>query len=148
MINFTEEQITDITDSYSSGQTLKEIGERYNVSRVTIQKVIKGNYPAYTGKKRAATAKEGQTKICSKCKQELPLDSFNRGNSLYGRRSFCRECEKKIKNTPEKRKRRRELELERRKNKDYVLRTNERDKKKRLLNPRHWLWASAKNRAK
>ena len=42
------------------------------------------------------------SKKCSKCGQELPLEAFNKGNSLYGRRSFCRECEKKIQNTPEK----------------------------------------------
>ena len=106
MINFTEEQIADIINSYAEGQSLSIIGEKYNVSRPTIQKVVKGNYPAYTGKKRATTAKENQTKTCSKCNKELPLDAFNKGNSLYGRRSYCRECEKKIQNTQEKRKRR------------------------------------------
>lgn len=148
MVNFTEEQLADIINSYSEGLSLSKIGERYNVSRPTIQRVLKGNYPAYTGKKRAVIAKEGQTKICSKCKQELPLDSFNKGNSLYGRRSFCRECEKKIQNTPERRKRRRELERERRKNPEHILHRNTMDKKRRLLNPKHWLWAAAKFRAK
>ena len=148
LINFTESQIADIVSSYAEGQALSVIGERYNVSRPTIQRVVKGNYPAYTGKKRAITAKEGQTKTCSKCGQELPLDAFNKGNSLYGRRSFCRECEKKIQNTPEKRAKRRELELKRRESRSYVLRINERDKKRRLLNPKHWLWVAAKNRAK
>lgn len=148
MINFTEEQLADIINSYVEGQALSKISERYNVSRQTIQKVLKGNYSTYTGKKRAIVAKENQTKICSKCKQELPLDSFNKGNSLYGRRSFCKDCEKKVQNTPERRKRRREIEKEKRKNPEYVLHRNTMDKKRRLLNPKHWLWASAKFRAK
>jgi predicted DNA-binding protein YlxM (UPF0122 family) len=151
LINFTESQIADIINSYAEGQTLSEIGEKYNVSRPTIQKVVKGNYPAYTGKKRAIVAKEGQTKICSKCRQELPLEAFNKGNSLYGRRSFCRECEKKIQNTPDKRKRRRELEILRRQDPEYVKRSNERDKIRVHSNPNSIklaLLRSAKQRAK
>lgn len=151
LINFSESQIADIVTSYSNGQSLNEIGERYNVSRPTIQRVVKGNYPVYTGKKRASTAKEGQTKVCSKCKQELPLDAFNKGNSLYSRRSFCRECEKKIQNAPERRKRRRELELIRRQNPEYVKKINERDKLRMHSNSNSIklsLLRSAKQRAK
>ena len=151
MVNFTENQIADIVNSYTEGQTLNEIGERYNVSRPTIQRVIKGSYPAYTGKKRAAAAKEGQTKKCSKCGQELPLDAFNKGNSLFGRRSFCRECEKKIQNAPEKRKRRRELELLRRQDPNYVKKCNERDRSRIHNNPNSIklaLLRNAKQRAK
>ena len=55
-IYFTEEQIQDIIGSYAKGETLSRIGERFSVSRPTIQKVVAGNYPAYTGKKRASTA--------------------------------------------------------------------------------------------
>lgn len=151
LINFTDSQIADIVNRYAEGQSLSVIGERYNVSRATIQKVIKGNYPAYTGKKRATTAKEGQTKKCSKCGQELPLEAFNKGNSLYGRRSFCRECEKKIQNTPERKKRRRELEILRRQNPEYVKRANERDRLRIHSNPHSIklaLLRSAKQRAK
>jgi hypothetical protein len=151
MINFTESQITDIVNSYAEGQALSKIGERYNVSRPTIQKIVKGNYPAYTGKKRAIIAKEGQTKTCSKCKQELPLEAFNKGNSLYGRRSFCRECEKKIQSAPDRKKRRRELELLRRQDPEYVRKTNERDKRRVHNNPQSTklaLLRSAKQRAK
>ena len=151
MINFTESQITDIVNSYAEGQSLSKIGERYNVSRPTIQKIVKGNYPAYTGKKRAIIAKEGQTKTCSKCKQELPLEAFNKGNSLYGRRSFCRECEKKIQSAPDRKKRRRELELLRRQDPEYVRKTNERDKRRVHNNPQSTklaLLRSAKQRAK
>lgn len=151
MINFTEYQITDIVNSYAEGQSLSKIGERYNVSRPTIQKIVKGNYPAYTGKKRAIITKEGQTKTCSKCKQELPLEAFNKGNSLYGRRSFCRECEKKIQSAPDRKKRRRELELLRRQDPEYVRKTNERDKRRVHNNPQSTklaLLRSAKQRAK
>lgn len=119
MINFTKEQITDIIGKYQQGKSLKEIGLQYNVSRPTIQKVVKNNYPAYTGKKRAIKAKDGQTKICSKCGRELPLDAFNKGNSLYGRRSFCRECEHKIQNNPDYRKRRKEKQKEKMEDKEY-----------------------------
>lgn len=151
MINFTEEQIADIINSYAEGQSLSTIGEKYNVSRPTIQKVVKGNYPAYTGKKRATTAKENQTKVCSKCNKELPLDAFNKGNSLYGRRSFCRECEKKIQNTPEKRKKRREQELLRRQDPEYVKMVNKRDRLRIHSNPysiKLALLRGAKQRAK
>lgn len=70
------------------------------------------------------------TKKCTKCNRELPLESFNRGNSLYGRRSFCRECEKVIQNTPERVARRRELELLRRQNPDYVKHRNKKDRER------------------
>lgn len=147
-VSFTNSQINDIVNSYSEGSTLNSISEKYNVSRATIQKVIKGNYPTYTGKKRASVAKEGQTKVCSKCKRDLPLSLFNKGNSLYGRRSFCKDCEKEIQNTPERRKRRRELEIKRREDPNYVKHRNYMDRSRKLLNPKHWLWVSAKARAK
>lgn len=130
MIHFTEEQINDIITRYHNGETIGSIGEGYSVSRPTIQKVIKNGYSEYTGKKRASKAVEGQTKICSKCKKELPLNAFNKGNSLYGRRSFCRDCEKEIQNTPEKRARRRELELMRRQNPEYVKHRNKKDRER------------------
>lgn len=148
LITFSEQQIADIINAYKEGKTLREIGEKYCVSRPTIQKVVSGNYSLYTGKKRAAEAREGQTKICSKCGKDLPLEAFYRGNSLYGRRSFCRECEKIIQTNPKRVKRRREQEKERRKNPAYVLHRNFMDKQRRLSNPKHWLWVSAKNRAK
>lgn len=130
MVHFTKEQISDIITRYQNGETLNSIGEDYSVSRPTIQKIVKGNYPEYTGKKRALKAVEGQTKICSKCKRELPLESYNRGNSLYGRRSFCKECEKEVQNTPEKVARRRELELIRRQNPNYVKHRNNKDRER------------------
>lgn len=151
MVYFTKEQIDFIVDSYKKGKTLREIGEFFNVSRPTIQKILKGNYPEYTGKKRASMALENQTKTCSKCKRDLPLEKFNRGNSLYGRRSFCRECEKAIQNTPEKRLQRRKLEKTRRENPKYVLHRNKMDRERRHNNPlsiKLALLNSAKRRAK
>ena len=89
IINFTQQQIDEIISQYKLGKSLIEIANGYSVCRATVKKVLEGNYPAYTGKRRALKAIENQTKkICSKCEKELPLSAFNRGNSLYGRRSF------------------------------------------------------------
>lgn len=150
-INFTESQINDIVSSYASGNSLSQIGERYNVSRPTIQRVVKGNYPAYTGKKRATVATENQTKVCTKCGKELPLEVFNRGNSLYGRRSFCRECEKEIQKTPEKAARRREYHRITRQDPKKRKAEYERDRIRRLTNKnsiKKSLLRAAKQRAK
>lgn len=35
---------------------------------------------------------EHQTKICTKCGRELPLEMFGKGNSKYGKRSWCKDC--------------------------------------------------------
>ena len=48
MVHFTKEQISDIITRYQNGETLNSIGEDYSVSRPTIQKIVKGNYPEYT----------------------------------------------------------------------------------------------------
>lgn len=90
------------------------------------------------------------TKKCTKCDRELPLEAFNRGNSLYGRRSFCRECEKVIQNTPERIARRRELELLRRQNPDYVKHRNKKDRERihsNELSYKKGMLRSAKQRA-
>lgn len=69
-----------------------------------------------------------ETKICTRCHQELPLDSFNRGNGRLGRRSICRECEHIIQNDPIRVARRRELERIRRADPEYVKLRNEKDR--------------------
>ena len=151
MIYFTEDQINKIIEMYQNGQTLLSIGSVFNVSRVTIQKVLVGNYPAYTGKKRAKEASIDQKKTCSKCGKELLLKYFNVGNSLYGRRSFCRECEHIIQNTPEALKRRRDLEKIKRQSIEYVIKSNKRDRDRRVNNTisyQKYLLRSAKRRAK
>ena len=151
MINFTDLQISEIINSYKEGATLANISESFSVSRATIQKVLKGNYPSYTGKKRAFKAKEGQTKKCTKCGKELPLEDFNKGNSLFGRRSFCRKCEKEIQNSPERVARRRELELKRRENPEYVKHRNKKDRERVHSNKDSYkraMLSSAKSRAK
>ena len=38
LIYFTEEQVQDIVGSYVKGESLSKIGERYSVSRPTIQR--------------------------------------------------------------------------------------------------------------
>lgn len=151
MIYFTESQINEMISAYQQGTSVTSISESFSVSRDTIKKVLKGNYPAYTGKKRALKAKEGQTKKCSKCGNELPLEAFNKGNSLFGRRSFCRECEKAIQNTPERVARRRELELRRRENPEYVKHRNKKDKERIHSNVESYkkaMLSSARSRAK
>ncbi len=62
MIHFTKFQIDEIINNYQQGLSLTKISESFSVSRETIKKVLKSNYPAYTGKKRILKAKEGQTK--------------------------------------------------------------------------------------
>lgn len=151
MIYFTESQINEMISAYQQGTSITSISESFSVSRGTIKKVLKGNYPAYTGKKRALKAKEGQTKKCSKCGNELPLEAFNKGNSLFGRRSFCKECEKAIQNTPERVARRRELELKRRENPEYVKHRNKKDRERRHSNIESYkkaMLSSARSRAK
>ena len=151
MIYFTQNQLDEIIKAYQEGITLQEISSQYSVSRATIQKILKSNYPAYTGKKRASIARENQTKVCSKCGKELPLEAFNRGNSLYGRRSFCRECEHLIQNSPEYVARRRKNILKRRENPEYRLKANKTDAKRRHTNDNSlklYLLRSAKQRAK
>lgn len=151
MLHFTQEQINDIVSRYANGETLQQISNNYSVSRPTIQKIVMNNYSAYTGKKRASVAKEGQTKVCTKCGRTLLLSEFNRGNSLYGRRSFCRECEHIVQNSPERVKAKRESERKRRENPDYVKHRNEMDKSRRHTNEHSIKLAilrSAKSRAK
>lgn len=151
MINFTQQQIDEIISQYKLGKLLTEIANEYSVCRATIKKVLKGNYPAYTGKRRALKAVDGQTKICSKCGKELPLNAFNRGNSLYGRRSFCRECEHSIQNSPEYVARRRKNTLKKRENPEYVLKLNKADTNRRHNNVNSlklYLLNSARQRAK
>lgn len=37
-----------------------------------------------------------QTRICSVCKRELPLEMFGKGNCKDGRRSQCKDCINKM----------------------------------------------------
>lgn len=83
MSNFNQEQIEEMINLYKQGKSLREIGEGFNVCRETIKKIIQSNYSGYSCKKRISIPSENQTKKCTKCGKELPLDKFNRGNSLY-----------------------------------------------------------------
>lgn len=84
--------------------------------------------------KKKAIAVNEQTKVCPVCGKELPLESYNKGNGMYGRQSRCRECEHKIQNSPERMARRRELELLKRQNPEYVKHRNLMDKIRRSRN--------------
>lgn len=55
-----------------------------------------------------------QVKICPRCGRELPLESYSKGNGMYGRRSICKECDKVLHSTPEARERRRLRRIEKR----------------------------------
>ena len=79
---------------------------------------------------KAKIASENQTKVCPRCNRDLPLNSYNKGNGMYGRRSICRDCEHLIQNTPERIARRRELELARRTNPEYVKKRNTKDRER------------------
>lgn len=35
---------------------------------------------------------ENQTKLCAKCKRELPLEMFGKGACKDGKRSWCKSC--------------------------------------------------------
>lgn len=152
MSNFNQEQVEKMINLYKQGKSLREIGECFNVCRETIKKIIQSNYNGYSCKKRISIPSENQTKKCTKCGKELPLDKFNRGNSLYGRRSYCRECEHLTVNTDEKRKRRREIRDFRRKTeKDYVLKERAKNKNTLLNNYdsyKKYMVRSCKQRAK
>lgn len=38
-------------------------------------------------------AEPNQTKVCLRCKRDLPLDAYAKGNGIYGKRSICKECD-------------------------------------------------------
>ena len=99
---------------------------------------------------KAKIASENQTKVCPRCNRDLPLNSYNKGNGRYGRRSICRDCEHLIQNTPERIARRRELELARRTNPEYVKKRNAKDRERvhsNELSYRKSMLRSAKARA-
>ena len=99
---------------------------------------------------KAKIASENQTKVCPRCNRDLPLNSYNKGNGMYGRRSICRDCEHLIQNTPERIARRRELELARRTNPEYVKKRNTKDRERvhsNELSYRKSMLRSAKARA-
>lgn len=71
---------------------------------------------------------EVKSRICTKCGKEKPLEEFSRNkNGKYGRRAFCKECERRIQNSPEKLARRNELRRQRRENAEYRLACNLKD---------------------
>lgn len=78
---------------------------------------------------------EVKSRICTKCGKEKPLEEFSRNKQgKYGRRAFCKECEHKIQNSPERLARRNELRKLRRENDEYRLARNAKDKETRHNN--------------
>ena len=131
MINFTKEQIDQMVELYQKGKSLKGIASIFNVSRPTIQKRL-NERNIDTSRKRSSsefvTDPETQIKKCSKCGKELPLICFNKGNSLFGYRSYCRDCEKQYeKDHPERKIKRNERRKEFRKDEEYARKEKERN---------------------
>lgn len=95
---------------------------------------------------------EVKSRICTKCGEEKPLEEFSRNKQgKYGRRAFCKECEHKIQNSPERLARRNELRKLRRENDEYRLARNLKDTETRHKNEdsiKKALVRAAKARAK
>lgn len=95
---------------------------------------------------------EVKSRICTKCGEEKPLEEFSRNKQgKYGRRAFCKECEHKIQNSPERLARRNELRKLRRENDEYRLARNLKDVETRHNNEdsiKKALVRAAKARAK
>lgn len=95
---------------------------------------------------------EVKSRICTKCGEEKPLEEFSRNKQgKYGRRAFCKECEHKIQNSPERLARRNELRKLRRENDEYRLARNLKDTETRHNNEdsiKKALVRAAKARAK
>jgi hypothetical protein len=95
---------------------------------------------------------EVKSRICTKCGKEKPLEEFSRNKQgKYGRRAFCKECEHKIQNSPERLARRNELRKLRRENDEYRLARNLKDTETRHKNEdsiKKALVRAAKARAK
>ena len=95
---------------------------------------------------------EVKSRICTKCGKEKPLEEFSRNKQgKYGRRAFCKECEHKIQNSPERLARRNELRKLKRENDEYRLARNLKDTETRHNNEdsiKKALIRAAKARAK
>lgn len=95
---------------------------------------------------------EVKSRICTKCGEEKPLEEFSRNKQgKYGRRAFCKECEHKMQNSPERLARRNELRKLRRENDEYRLARNLKDTETRHNNEdsiKKALVRAAKARAK
>ena len=101
--------------------------------------------------KVAKVAGPNQTKVCPKCGRDLPLESYSKGNGMYGRRSICKECDHIIQNTDEKRAMRRARRDERRRNEEgYIEKEREANLRKIISSEnsyKKYLLRSAKQRA-
>lgn len=153
-IVFEQEEIEDIIKQYKSGSSLKEIAEKYDVSRPTIGRILSENNVTISHVKRNSVEfiTPSTTKVCTRCGRDLSLDKFSFGNGKYRRRSICKECDHSIHNVDEYRERRRKRRDEHRKNEpDYLQKELEKNRRCILRNEdsyKKYLLRGAKQRAK
>jgi len=131
MYKFTNEQKSHIVDLYEQGSSISKIAAEFNISSAPISRVLKeqGIEIRKKGTRTDIEIKEGQTKICSVCGKELPLEAFYKGAGKFGRQSRCKECDKELHASEHYKELRKESRNLRRK---FSSADNERDKQKLL----------------
>ena len=91
MYKFNDEQRKRIVELYKTGSTLNSIANEFGVTSSPISRVLKEEGVEIRKKRSSVTKiKENQTKKCTVCGRELPLDSFYKGSGKFGRQSRCR----------------------------------------------------------
>lgn len=92
--NFTENETKEIIQQYLSGKTLEVIAKKFNCSRNPIRRVLMDNETPKRKKHDLLIAVvKDDKKLCSKCKNWLPLDDFYvQSKRPCGRTSRCRKC--------------------------------------------------------
>ena len=126
MYKFNEEQRKRIVELYKTGSTLNSIANEFGVTSSPISRVLKEENVEIRKKRSSITKiKENQTKKCTVCGRELPLDSFYKGSGKFGKQSRCIECDKEIHASEHYKELRKESRNLRRK---YSSSDNERDK--------------------
>lgn len=120
-----------------------------------------------TEMKRRADAKEGYLRICKECHRQLPkeitvkekqcsvckvvkpLEEFYRGTSKYKRQPRCKQCAKKLYDTPERlRKNTENRNRKRKEDPEYRQRNNDQIKARNRRDIPHYLYSCARGRAK
>lgn len=148
MYKFNDEQRKRIVELYKTGSTLNSIANEFGVTSSPISRVLKEEGVEIRKKRSSITKiKENQTKKCTVCGRELPLDSFYKGSGKFGRQSRCIECDKEIHASEHYKELRKESRNLRRK---YSSSDNERDKQKLLEDEnsyKKYMVRSAKQRA-
>lgn len=148
MYKFSDEQRKRIVELYMAGSTLNSIANEFGVTSSPISRVLKEEGIEIRKKRCTNTEiKEGQTKKCTVCGKELPLESFYKGTGKFGRQSRCIECDKEVHASEHYKELRKESRNLRRKCSSS---DNERDKQKLLEDEdsyKKYMVRSAKQRA-